>query len=56
MTEKGKEVISFINDRVSCILDFVGKGMDSSQRDDFYKALTLIAGNLTSYVKAEAMQ
>lgn len=54
LTEKGKNVIEYINKRVESALESVGGELSDSQRSDFYKALSLIADNLIKYTKSEA--
>lgn len=54
LTEKGKESIAYINERVSHVLDVVGAGLTDSQRDSFYQSLALISNNLKTYIETEA--
>jgi len=53
LTERGMEVVRYINRRVNHVLDLVGRGMDDAERASFYRALALIAGNLRDYVETE---
>jgi len=50
LTETGRETVRYINQRVDRALDAVGEGLSPEQRETFYQALTLIAGNLQNYI------
>lgn len=54
LTEKGKNVIEYINERVESALKSVGGELSDSQRNSFYSSLSLIADNLMKYTKSEA--
>lgn len=54
LTEKGKNVIAYINERIEIALRSVGEGLSDSQRNSFYSSLSLIANNLMKYTKSEA--
>lgn len=53
LTKKGKETISYINQRIEYILDVIGDELSDVQRGDFYRYLALITDNLKSYAQAQ---
>ncbi len=50
LTEKGKQVLSSIKEKINKALDFVGEGISESERIAFYNSLSIIASNLKTYV------
>ena len=53
LTEKGRRSFSYISRRIDHVLDIVGAGLTPRQRNDFYRSLSLIAGNLKLYMDME---
>ncbi len=51
LTDKGKETLAYINERVARALDAVGEVLDEKQREDFYQSMTKIAERLRRYTE-----
>lgn len=54
LTPKGLETVEYINRRIEQALDAVGEGLEESQRELFYKSLSMIGEKLQRY--ADALQ
>ncbi len=50
LTEKGKEALIFVEDRVNKALEVIGGNLKDDERKAFYSSLKLIAANLKQYV------
>lgn len=52
LTEKGKETLAYINERVERALDAVSEAMNEKQREEFYASMMRVAERLCRYTEA----
>lgn len=55
LTERGEDIVRYINGRVDRALDAVGEVLDDGRRSAFYSALTQIADRLERYAATIAV-
>lgn len=51
LTPEGAQVVTYINERISCALEAVGGSLDEKDRKVFYRCLLQITDRLQQYVK-----
>lgn len=53
LTEKGRDTLTYINERVDCALDSVGEDLSDRRREDLYDMLAQIETQLRQYVDTQ---
>lgn len=51
LTERGREAVAYMKERVEHALDVVGSGLEETQRSTFYESLMIISERLQAYVE-----